>query len=85
MASRILCSDAISHVSFLDLFGPIAGAINPIMRSLLWRIGILCAHLHNLCIVSKSTRFDKSHFAVLMNPKIWLQIMYEFCLLYQTC
>ena len=27
---RILCAGAISHVSFLDLFGPIAGAINPI-------------------------------------------------------
>ena len=28
---RILCAVAISLVSFLDLFGPIAGAINPIM------------------------------------------------------
>ena len=28
---RILCVGAISRVSFLDLFGPIAGAINPIM------------------------------------------------------
>ena len=28
---RILCAGAISQVSFLDLFGPIAGAINPIM------------------------------------------------------
>ena len=28
---RILCVGAISGVSFLDLFGPIAGAINPIM------------------------------------------------------
>ena len=28
---RILCASAISRVSFLDLFGPIAGAINPIM------------------------------------------------------
>ena len=28
---RILCAGAISHVSFFDLFGPIAEAINPIM------------------------------------------------------
>ena len=28
---RILCAGAISRVSFKDLFGPIAGAINPIM------------------------------------------------------
>ena len=28
---RISCTDAISHVSFLDLFGPIAGVTNPIM------------------------------------------------------
>ena len=28
---RILCACAISHVSFLDLFGPIAGTINPII------------------------------------------------------
>ena len=28
---RILCAGTISRVSFLDLFGPIAGAINPIM------------------------------------------------------
>ena len=28
---RILCAGAISRVSFLDLFGPIAGATNPIM------------------------------------------------------
>ena len=26
---RILCAGAISRVSFFDLFGPIAGAINP--------------------------------------------------------
>ena len=34
----ILCAGAMSRVSFLDLFGPIAGAINPIMYSLLRRI-----------------------------------------------
>ena len=28
---RILCATAISRVSFLDLFGQIAGAIKPIM------------------------------------------------------
>ena len=28
---RILCTGAVSLVSFFDLFGPIAGAINPIM------------------------------------------------------
>ena len=28
---RILCVGDISRVSFLDLFGPIAGATNPIM------------------------------------------------------
>ena len=28
---RKLCDGAISRVSFFDLFGPIAGAINPIM------------------------------------------------------
>ena len=28
---RLLCAGAISHVSFLGLFGPIAGVINPIM------------------------------------------------------
>ena len=28
---RILCASAMSRVSFLDLFGPIAGAKNPIM------------------------------------------------------
>ena len=28
---RILCAGAISRVSFFDLFGPIAGAINPII------------------------------------------------------
>ena len=28
---RILYAGAISHVSFLDLFGPIAGITNPIM------------------------------------------------------
>ena len=28
---RILCAGAISRVSFLDLFGPIAGAINHVM------------------------------------------------------
>ena len=28
---RILCTGAISPVSFFDLFGPIAGIINPIM------------------------------------------------------
>ena len=39
---RILCSGAISYVSFLDLFGPIAGAIYPIIKSLLRRIG--CFH-----------------------------------------
>ena len=27
---RILCAIAVSRVSFIDLFGPIAGAINPI-------------------------------------------------------
>ena len=35
---RILCTDAISHVSFFDLFGPIAVVTNPIMQSLLRRI-----------------------------------------------
>ena len=28
---RLLCASAISRVGFLDLFGPIAGAINPVM------------------------------------------------------
>ena len=28
---RKLCAGAISHVSFLDLFEPVAGTINPIM------------------------------------------------------
>ena len=28
---RILCTGAISRVSLFDLFGPIAGAINPII------------------------------------------------------
>ena len=28
---RILCTGAISRVSFLNLFGPIAGVTNPIM------------------------------------------------------
>ena len=28
---RILCAGAVSRVSFLDLFGPIAGVINPLM------------------------------------------------------
>ena len=28
---RILCAGAISHVNFLDLFGPIAWVTNPIM------------------------------------------------------
>ena len=28
---RVLCIGAISRVSFLDLFGPIAGVTNPIM------------------------------------------------------
>ena len=31
---RILCAGAISRVSFLDLFGPIAGVINPILYNL---------------------------------------------------
>ena len=35
---RILCACAISRVTFLDLFGPIAGVTNPIMESLLQRI-----------------------------------------------
>ena len=34
----ILCAGAISCVSFLDLFRPIAGVINPIMQSFLRRI-----------------------------------------------
>ena len=37
---HILCVNAISCVSFLDLFGPIAGTINPIMKSLLRRIAV---------------------------------------------
>ena len=36
--SRILCAGAISPVSFLDLFGPIAGVTNPIMYTLSRRI-----------------------------------------------
>ena len=36
---HILCAGAISHASFLDLLGPIVGATNPIMSSLLQRIG----------------------------------------------
>ena len=28
---RVLCTGALSHVSFFDLFGPIAGVTNPIM------------------------------------------------------
>ena len=43
---RILCAGAVSRVSFLDLFGPIPGAINPIMKSLLqwiwWQFCVTC-------------------------------------------
>ena len=48
MLSR-LCVGAISRVSFLDLFGPIAGAINPIMQSLLRRI----SQLYLACMVTR--------------------------------
>ena len=39
---RILCAWAISRLSFLDLFGPIAGAIITIMLSCLLRIAFRC-------------------------------------------
>ena len=35
-----ICADAISRVSFLDLFEPITGVTNSIMQSLLHMIGL---------------------------------------------
>ena len=71
---HICCAGTVSHVSFLDLFGPIAGATNPITWHLYGKLAPRKSALQVPCIHQESHGIK---YTVPLLNKIWSALLHH--------